>query len=154
MPNSRLPKQALYGQLREGKRTQGGQKKRYKDNLISHLRKCHFNLNNWEEMACDRNLWRRMIYEGTAQQEEDLHLEVGGGAFLYEILGLRQMRLRNVKARPKPRWRLGAPWGTGGPKQPLSSLMPRAGSAPQARERWKCDDGWRTPTRDLVSVLG
>ena len=31
MPDERLPKKVLYGELHEGKRSQGGQKKRYKD---------------------------------------------------------------------------------------------------------------------------
>ena len=31
MPDERLPKKILYGELQEGKRSQGGQKKRYKD---------------------------------------------------------------------------------------------------------------------------
>ncbi|XP_060759866.1 uncharacterized protein LOC132870238 [Neoarius graeffei] len=73
MPNYRLPKQILYGQLKEGKCTQGGQKKRYKDMIKVHLRKCHFNLNNWEEAALKRDEWRRMVHEGTAHLEEDLH---------------------------------------------------------------------------------
>ena len=33
MPDERLPKKVLYGELQEGKRSQGGQKKRYKDTL-------------------------------------------------------------------------------------------------------------------------
>ena len=33
MPDERLPKKVFYGELQEGKRSQGGQKKRYKDAL-------------------------------------------------------------------------------------------------------------------------
>ena len=33
MPDERLPKKIIYGELQEGKRSQGGQKKRYKDTL-------------------------------------------------------------------------------------------------------------------------
>ena len=33
MPDVRLPKKVFYGELQEGKRSQGGQKKRYKDTL-------------------------------------------------------------------------------------------------------------------------
>ncbi|KAL1258565.1 hypothetical protein QQF64_009142 [Cirrhinus molitorella] len=37
MPNTRLPKQILYSQLREGSQAIGGQKKHYKDNIkINH----------------------------------------------------------------------------------------------------------------------
>ena len=33
MPDERLPKKILYGELQVGKRSHGGQKKRYKDTL-------------------------------------------------------------------------------------------------------------------------
>ena len=38
MPDERLSKKVLYGELQEGKRSQGGQKKRYKDTLIASLK--------------------------------------------------------------------------------------------------------------------
>ena len=38
MPDERLPKKVLYGELQEGKRSQGGQKKRYKDTLKASLK--------------------------------------------------------------------------------------------------------------------
>ncbi|KAJ3606704.1 hypothetical protein NHX12_026223 [Muraenolepis orangiensis] len=44
MPDSRLPKQVLYSQLVKGKRAPGGQKKRYKDNIKTNLKKCHIDL--------------------------------------------------------------------------------------------------------------
>ena len=37
MPDARLPKKVFYGELQEGKRSQGGQKKRYKDTLKASL---------------------------------------------------------------------------------------------------------------------
>ena len=37
MPDERLPKKVLYGELQEGKRSQGGQKKRYKDTFKASL---------------------------------------------------------------------------------------------------------------------
>ena len=37
MPDERLPKKVFYGELQEGKRSQGGQKKRYKDTLNASL---------------------------------------------------------------------------------------------------------------------
>ena len=33
MPDKQLPKKVFYGELKEGKRSQGGQKKRYKNTL-------------------------------------------------------------------------------------------------------------------------
>ena len=44
MPHERLPKKVLYGELQEGKRSQGGQKKRYKDTLKVSLRVSIFQL--------------------------------------------------------------------------------------------------------------
>ena len=38
MPDERLPKKILYGELQVGKRSHGGQKKRYKDTLIASLK--------------------------------------------------------------------------------------------------------------------
>lgn len=51
MPDNRLPKQMLYGQLKKGKRSQGGQEKRYKDNIKTHLTQCQFSLTSWEDAA-------------------------------------------------------------------------------------------------------
>ena len=44
MPDERLPKKVLYGELQEGKRSQGGQKKRYKDTLKASLKDSIFQL--------------------------------------------------------------------------------------------------------------
>ena len=38
MTDERLPKKVIYGELQEGKRSQGGQKKRYKDTLKASLK--------------------------------------------------------------------------------------------------------------------
>ena len=38
MPDERRPKKVVYGELQEGKRSQGDQKKRYKDTLKSSLK--------------------------------------------------------------------------------------------------------------------
>ena len=40
MPHSRLPHCMLYGQLRLGRRSVGGQRKRFKDHIKSILKKC------------------------------------------------------------------------------------------------------------------
>ena len=59
MDNYRIPKQMLYGQLSGGLRTQGGQRKRYKDCLKSNLKACHMDHEHWEALAQDRDRWRR-----------------------------------------------------------------------------------------------
>ena len=48
MPMSRLPKKILYGELSNGKRNQGGQRKRFKDNLKRNLKQCAINTEDWE----------------------------------------------------------------------------------------------------------
>ena len=48
MPDKRLPKKVLYGELQEGKRSQGGQKKRYKDTLKASLKDFNISTESWE----------------------------------------------------------------------------------------------------------
>ena len=54
MPNERLPKKVLYGELQEGKRSQGSQKKRYKDTLKASLKDLNIPTESWEQAAQDR----------------------------------------------------------------------------------------------------
>ena len=61
MPDERLPKKVLYGELQEGKRLQGGQKKRSHDTLQSRLRisifnKVAYNLNQRESVKLKENV--------------------------------------------------------------------------------------------------
>ena len=46
--NERLPKKVFYGELQEGKRSQGGQKKRYKDTLKASLKAALYE--KWESV--------------------------------------------------------------------------------------------------------
>ena len=72
MPNSRLPKQILYSQLKEGQRAAGGQKKRLKDNIKASLKKFQIAANDWEHLALDRRAWRGTVQEGAAYHELEL----------------------------------------------------------------------------------
>ncbi len=54
MPVTRLPKKILYGELSNGKRNQGGQRNRFKDNLKHNLKLCFISTEDWEEQASDR----------------------------------------------------------------------------------------------------
>ena len=47
MPDERLPKKVLYGKLQEGKRSQGGQKKHYKDTLKASLKDFNIPIESW-----------------------------------------------------------------------------------------------------------
>ena len=69
MPDDRLPKRVLYGQLSEEARLPQGPKKRYKDQLKQSLK--HFNLNpiNFEEDAANRTRWRALCHQGPSHFE-------------------------------------------------------------------------------------
>ena len=64
MPESRLPRQVMYGEMAEGARLQGGQRKRFKDNLKAILKKCDISHSDWEAVPGDRDLWRQTCCEG------------------------------------------------------------------------------------------
>ena len=69
MPDERLPKKVLYGELQRGKRSQGGQKKRYKDTLKASLKDFNISTESWEQAAQDRTKWRCLINKGDSQFE-------------------------------------------------------------------------------------
>ena len=69
MPYERLPKKVLYGELQEGKRSQRGQKKRYKDTLKATLKDFNIPIVSWEQAAQDRTKWRCLINKGASQFE-------------------------------------------------------------------------------------
>ena len=70
MPDERLPKKVLYGELQEGKRSQGGQKKRYKDTLKASLKDFNIPTESWEQAAQGRTKWPCLINKGASQFEE------------------------------------------------------------------------------------
>ena len=55
MPDARLPKKVFYGELQEGKRSQGGQRKRYKDTLKASLKDFEIPMGSWEQTAQERS---------------------------------------------------------------------------------------------------
>jgi hypothetical protein len=63
MDSRRLPVKLLYSELSNGKRKQGGQRKRFKDNLKHYLKKGFFNLNTWEYCAQERSKWRHKVHQ-------------------------------------------------------------------------------------------
>ncbi|KAJ8412669.1 hypothetical protein AAFF_G00116200 [Aldrovandia affinis] len=72
MSNTRLPKQILYSQLKEGQRAPGGQKKHFKDNIKTSLKKFHITSSNWEHITLDRRCWKKSMQEGAARHEMEL----------------------------------------------------------------------------------
>ena len=57
MPDERLPKKILCGDLQVGKRSHGGRKKRYKDTLKASLKDFNLPTESWEQIAQDRTKW-------------------------------------------------------------------------------------------------
>ena len=58
MPHSRLPHCVLYGQLKLGRRSVGGQKKRFKDHIKSILRRYNIPFSRLETLSSERATWR------------------------------------------------------------------------------------------------
>ena len=69
MPDERLPKKILCGELQVGKRSHGGQKKRYKDILKASLKDFNIPTESWEQIAQDRTKWRGLIRRGAGEYE-------------------------------------------------------------------------------------
>lgn len=70
MADDRIPKAVFYGELDAGKRTRGGQRKRYKDVLKATLKSCGVPHNTWESTAMDRALWHRTCHVGLHEFEK------------------------------------------------------------------------------------
>ena len=68
-PDERLPKKILYGELQVGKRSHGGQKKRYKDTLKASLKDFNIPTESWEQIAQDRTKWRGLIKREAEEYE-------------------------------------------------------------------------------------
>ena len=69
MPDERLPKKILCGELQIGKRSHVGQKKRYKDTLKASLKDFNIPTESWEQIAQDRTKWRGLIRSGAGEYE-------------------------------------------------------------------------------------
>ena len=52
-----------------GKRSHGGQKKRYKDTLKASLKGFNIPTESWEQIAQDRAKWRGLIRRGASEYE-------------------------------------------------------------------------------------
>ena len=73
MSEERLPKKIFFGELAGGKRSQGGQKKRYKDTLKATMKNFAIDHENWESLAVDRAAWRASTYDGAIAYESKRH---------------------------------------------------------------------------------
>ena len=64
MEDYRIPKRLFYGELSAGKRSVGGQYKRYKDTLKVTMKNFQIDPDNREQAALDRPTWRSLIHKG------------------------------------------------------------------------------------------
>jgi len=58
MSSNRLPRRLLYSKLQEGRRSRGGQMKRFSDHVKLLLKKCQIAPGQFEALAADRDEWR------------------------------------------------------------------------------------------------
>ena len=75
MKLNRLPRRLLYSELSCGRRSVGGQKKRFKDHIKSSLSKCGIPFDRLEEMVGDREEWRAVCDQGLATLAQQ-HIDV------------------------------------------------------------------------------
>ena len=71
MPDSRLPHCVLYGQLRLGHRSVGGQRKRFKDHIKSILKRCNIPFSRLKTLASNRATWRSTCAFGMSYIDDE-----------------------------------------------------------------------------------
>ena len=71
MPHSRLPDCVLYGQLRLGHRSVGGQMKRFKDHNKSILKRCNIPFSMLETLVSNRATWRSTCAFGMSYFDDE-----------------------------------------------------------------------------------
>ena len=72
MALERLPRQVLYGDLATGTRTVGRPKLRHENVCKATLIYFHIEIDSWQNMSLDRNLWRHATYNGKKAYAADL----------------------------------------------------------------------------------
>ena len=75
MANRRLPKAVFYSELRQSKRSHGGQKLRFKDFLKRHMKKTGIWHDTWEKDAVQRVKWRGLLRKATSAVEDQRQQE-------------------------------------------------------------------------------
>ena len=69
MEPDRLPREILYGELREGVRHMGRPLLRYKDVIKRDLRSALIDTSAWEDIAKHRDTWRQSVKAGVSKAE-------------------------------------------------------------------------------------
>ena len=71
MDNTRLPKQILYSQLKEGTRGIGRPRLRFKDTFKRSLKDLKIPFGSWQSLSKDRCKWRSTIYRKSSSDTKD-----------------------------------------------------------------------------------
>ena len=71
MPDCRMPRQVLYGQLTLGNRNVGRPKLRFKDYIKQTMKKYNMNPVSFEACAADRSQWRQAVHNGASHFESE-----------------------------------------------------------------------------------
>ena len=69
MPDGRIPKDVLYGELATGGRSVGRPFLRFKDVCKRDMKFAEMDVNSWESVAADRRLWRGAVESAVAGAE-------------------------------------------------------------------------------------
>ena len=69
MPDHWFPKKLPFRELQHGKRSLGGQKKRFKNTLKVSLKAFNISYNSWEQAAMKRRKWRAAVCSGAESHE-------------------------------------------------------------------------------------
>ena len=75
MPDGRLPKDILFGELTSGKRGIGRPLLTFKDVCKRNMQQFDIDTNSWETLAQKRNDWRSTLHEGAVKHDANwLHM--------------------------------------------------------------------------------
>ena len=71
MDDSRLPKQILYSQLKEGLRGIGRPRLRFKDTVKRNLKDKKISVGRWQSLSGNRCQWRDMVHKKSSSDKKD-----------------------------------------------------------------------------------
>ena len=66
MPVERPPRQVMYGEFETGRRSAGGQRNMFKDNLKRSMKQFNLDPNPFEQNASDRSEWKHVVSTGAS----------------------------------------------------------------------------------------
>ena len=93
MSNDRIPKQLLFGELKNASRPVDRPKLRFKDVCKDTMKQVHINHEVWENLARNRPAWREAVRSGVKRQEVQL---------VQDWEEKRRRRKRNAQTAPNP----------------------------------------------------